>query len=57
MSILVILYIVLGILFNKTEFRNFCLEPALEKRGIIRKQLNMIDNEFKEDLPEIKIKK
>jgi len=42
---------------NKTEFRNFCLEPALEKRGIIRKQLNMIDNEFKEDLPEIKIKK
>jgi ATP-dependent Lon protease len=48
---------VLGILYEETEFRNFCLEPALEKRGIIRKQLNMIDNEFKEDLLEIKIKK
>lgn len=57
MAILVILYIVLGILYEETEFRNFCLEPALEKRGIIRKQLNMIDNEFKEDLLEIKIKK
>lgn len=56
MAILVILLIVLGILYEGTEFRNFCLEPALEKRGIIRKQLNMIDSEFKEDLPEIKIK-
>jgi len=41
---------------NKIDFRHFCLEPALEKRGIIRKQLSMIDSEFKENLPEIKIK-
>ena len=41
---------------NKSDFKNFCLEPALEKRGIIRKQISMIDREFKEDLPEIKIK-
>lgn len=41
---------------NKSDFENFCLKPALEKRGIIRKQINMIDSEFKEDLPDIRVK-
>lgn len=40
---------------NKSDFENFCLNPALDKRGIIRKQISMIDSEFKEDLPNIKI--
>ncbi|MDI6889412.1 MAG: BREX system Lon protease-like protein BrxL [Thermodesulfovibrionales bacterium] len=41
---------------DKTDFENFCLKPALEKRGIIRKQINLMDSEFKEDLPAISIK-
>jgi ATP-dependent Lon protease len=38
------------------DFDNFCLKPAMDKRGIIRRQINLIDSEFKEDLPDIKIK-
>lgn len=41
---------------SKHEFESFCLRPALEKRGIIRQQISMIDSEFKEDLPDIKIR-
>lgn len=41
---------------SKFDFEIFCLKPALEKRGIIRKQISMIDSEFREDLPDIKIK-
>lgn len=41
---------------SKPDFESFCLNPALEKRGIIRKQISIIDSEFKEDLPDIKIK-
>ena len=42
---------------DKKEFEIFCLKPALEKRGIIRKQIHLIDYEFKKDLPDIQIKK
>lgn len=42
---------------NKEEFEIFCLKPAIEKRGIIRKQIHMIDPEYRENLPEIKVKK
>ncbi len=41
---------------SKHDFEIFCLKPALEKRGIIRKQISLIDSEFREDLPDIKIK-
>lgn len=41
---------------DKNEFNTFCLQPALEKRQIIKKQISLIDPEFKEELPDIKIK-
>ncbi|GAK59217.1 hypothetical protein U27_06194 [Candidatus Vecturithrix granuli] len=41
---------------SKEDFENFCLKPALEKRGIVRKQIALIDGEFSEDLPDIHIK-
>lgn len=36
---------------------NYCLLPAIKMRGIIRKQLSIIDREYKPNLPEIKIEK
>ena len=42
---------------SREDFYNFCLKPALEKRGIIRKQISLIDSEFSEDLPVIEVKK
>ena len=41
---------------DKNDFNNFCLQPALEKRQIIRKQISLIDPEFKVDLPDIRVK-
>jgi ATP-dependent Lon protease len=40
---------------DKNEFKNFCFDLAFEKRGIIRKQISLIDSEFKTDMPEIKV--
>lgn len=39
------------------SFKKYCLEVAIELRGTIRKQLNMIDREYSPNLPEIKVKK
>ena len=41
---------------NKDEFRQYCLEPAIHRRGIIREQCHKIDAEFKVGMPEIRIK-
>ncbi len=41
---------------SKEDFYNFCLKPALEKRGIVRKQRSLIDSEVHEDLPDIQVK-
>lgn len=41
---------------RKEEVEQYCIKPALEKRGIIRKQISLIDSEFHEDLPDIKVK-
>lgn len=41
---------------NKNDFYNYCLKPAIEKRQIVRKQISLIDPEFREDVPEIRIK-
>ncbi len=40
---------------DKKDFEIFCLNPAIEKRGIIRKQIHLIDPEYKEELPDIKV--
>lgn len=40
---------------DKEEFKMFCLSPAIEKRHIIRKQIHLIDEEFSEEMPDIKI--
>ncbi len=41
---------------NKEDFKNYCLIPAIEKRKIIRKQIHLIDEEFSDEMPDIKIK-
>jgi ATP-dependent Lon protease len=41
---------------DKEEFYNYCLEPAIRRRGIIKEQCHKIDDEFKEFMPEIRLK-
>ncbi len=40
---------------DKDTFKQYCLMPALQMRGIIRKQASLIDKEFSESLPEIDV--
>jgi len=42
---------------NIEEFKNYCLYPAIEKRQIIRSQIHLIDEEFSEEMPDLKIEK
>ncbi|MBB6067913.1 BREX system Lon protease-like protein BrxL [Methanococcus maripaludis] len=39
-----------------TDFENYCLQPALEKRKIIKEQIHLIDSEFKPEIPNITLK-
>ena len=41
---------------DKDEFKLYCLAPAIRRRGIIKEQCHKIDEEFKEYMPEIRIK-
>ncbi|MDR1153244.1 MAG: BREX system Lon protease-like protein BrxL [Bacteroidales bacterium] len=41
---------------NKDEFKLYCLDPAIRRRGIIKEQCHKIDEEFKEYMPEIRIR-
>lgn len=41
---------------DKDEFRMYCLNPAIHRRGIIKEQCHKIDEEFKEYMPDIKVK-
>lgn len=41
---------------SREEFETYCLKPAIEARGFIRKQLNLMDREYSKQLPEIKLK-
>jgi len=43
---------------NKDEFKLYCLEPAIRRRGIIKEQCSYIDSEssFSKAMPEIKLK-
>lgn len=41
---------------NIEEFDNYCLQPAIRRRGIIKIQCHNIDPEFKTQMPSIRIK-
>jgi ATP-dependent Lon protease len=41
---------------NIDDFNTYCLNPALDKRQIIRKQIHLIDEEFTDEMPDIKVK-
>lgn len=41
---------------DKEDFKNYCLEPAMKMRGIIKYQISLIDAEFTDKLPDIKMK-
>jgi ATP-dependent Lon protease len=40
---------------DRINFKTFCLEPAKKMRQIIKIQLNLIDSEFKSEIPDITI--
>lgn len=41
---------------DKDEFYLYCLRPAIYRRGIIKEQCHKIDEEFKEYMPDIRLK-
>lgn len=41
---------------NPEEFYQYCFVPAFEKRSIIRQQLAIMDPEFKNEMPNVKVK-
>jgi ATP-dependent Lon protease len=41
---------------NKEEFDQYCLQPAIHRRGIVKEQCHNIDPEFKTQMPEIKLR-
>lgn len=40
---------------SKEDFEIFCLKPAMDMRRIIKKQINLIDSEFSNKLPNIQV--
>jgi len=40
----------------KELYQEYCLNPAVYRRGIIRQQCHLIDKEFRKEMPEFKIK-
>ncbi len=40
---------------NNDDFENYCLRPAMDMRKIIKRQISLIDSEFNDTLPEIKV--
>lgn len=42
---------------NIDDFDNYCLQPAIERRGIIKEQCHNIDPEFKNMMPEIGVRR
>jgi ATP-dependent Lon protease len=41
---------------TKEEFETYCLKPALEKRAIVKKQIHLMDPEFRETIPDIVVR-
>ena len=48
--------IYVGEVESKEDFEEYCLKPAMHMRGIIKHQISLIDYEFRNELPDIKIK-
>lgn len=43
---------------NREEFEKYCLNPAMEMRCIIKKQLHLVEpNEYSDTVPDIKVRK
>lgn len=41
---------------NKEEFSRYCLEPAIDMRRIVKRQLYLMDKEYSSAVPEIQVK-
>lgn len=41
---------------DKEEFIQYCLEPAIEMRRVIKRQLNLMDQEYSNMVPEIQVR-
>lgn len=41
---------------SKEDFERYCLKPAIDMRKIIKNQISLIDSEFNDVLPDIKVK-
>ena len=41
---------------TREDFKIYCFEPAFEKRKIIRRQLALMDMEYSENMPDIKVR-
>lgn len=41
---------------DRDLFQKYCLKPAIEKRAIIKKQIAMLDTEFKPHVPDIRLR-
>ncbi|WP_323737501.1 BREX system Lon protease-like protein BrxL (plasmid) [Methanosphaera sp. ISO3-F5] len=41
---------------SSEDFEEYCLKPAIEMRGIIKYQISLIDDEFTDKLPNIKLR-
>jgi ATP-dependent Lon protease len=41
---------------DREEFRLYCLEPALRMRGIIKGQLHLMDSEYSDQVPDIRLR-
>jgi len=42
---------------DKEQFEDYCLEPALQMRGVIRRQLHLMDSEYPDSIPDIKVRR
>ncbi len=40
---------------NREDFRTYCLESAMRMRGLIRRQLHLMDSEYAQALPQIEL--
>jgi ATP-dependent Lon protease len=41
---------------NRGEFERYCLNPAIQKRGVIKAQCHLIDGEFRGEMPVIALR-
>lgn len=41
---------------DKEQFEDYCLRPALQMRAVIRRQLHLMDPEYQDSIPDIKVR-